>query len=90
MADQLYHLVPVAVWQSCREMNRPYFPSTYDQDGFIHLTADKTLLVEVANHFYKGEPGDWIVLEIAADKLAAEVCSPFQSRRHACMQRVSG
>ena len=45
----------------------------YEQDGFIHLTADPQLLVTVANHFYTSSQGDWIVLVIDSSKLSAEV-----------------
>ena len=36
-----------------------YYPPTYEQDGFIHLTADPLKLLGVANHFYKSSIGDW-------------------------------
>jgi len=50
-----------------------YFPPTYAQDGFTHLTAEPALLMDVANHFYKQEPGEWIVLKLEAAKLTSEV-----------------
>ena len=43
------------------------------QDGFIHLTADPNLLLEVANRFYTRSQGDWEVLVIDPAKLTAEV-----------------
>jgi uncharacterized protein (DUF952 family) len=43
------------------------------QDGFIHLTADPNLLLEVANRFYVNSGGDWEVLVIDPAKLTAEV-----------------
>ena len=43
------------------------------QDGFIHMTADPDLLLEVANRFYKSSDGDWEVLVIDPAKLTAEV-----------------
>lgn len=43
------------------------------QDGFIHLTADPKLLLEVANRFYQNSTGDWEVLVIDPAKLTAEV-----------------
>jgi uncharacterized protein (DUF952 family) len=43
------------------------------QDGFIHLTADPSLLLEVANRFYTNSSGDWEVLVIDPAKLSAEV-----------------
>ncbi len=45
------------------------------QDGFVHLTADPKLLLEVANRFYIDVPGDWMVLVIEASKLTSEVGS---------------
>lgn len=69
----LYHLVPVADWAACQASGTAYYPATYSQDGFIHLTAEPSLLLTVANHFYKQAPGDWAVLCIAEDKLQAEV-----------------
>jgi uncharacterized protein (DUF952 family) len=77
----LYHLVPQATWSSCKASKTAYFPPTYDQDGFIHLTADPALLLTVANHFYKGVPGDWIVLKLDAGKLTAEVNPTCTSSR---------
>lgn len=46
------------------------------QDGFIHLTADPNLLLEVANRFYSRSQGDWEVLVIDPAKLTAEVSDP--------------
>jgi uncharacterized protein (DUF952 family) len=59
----LFHLVPRAVWESLQS-NDIYYPATYEKDGFTHLTADPALLLEVANHFYTGIEGDFIVLEL--------------------------
>lgn len=53
LSDILYHLVQESEWVSVRDANEPYYPATYDKDGFIHLTADPTLLIGVANLFYK-------------------------------------
>lgn len=74
MVDYMYHLCPVESWQACKDQNNPpYFPPTYEQDGFIHLTADPALLLQVANHFYKQDPGKWIVLCIDSGRLTSEV-----------------
>lgn len=45
------------------------------QDGFIHLTAEPDLLLEVANRFYCDSPGDWEVLVLDPAKLTSEVNS---------------
>ncbi|KAL4419496.1 hypothetical protein ABPG77_002282 [Micractinium sp. CCAP 211/92] len=64
MGQRLFHMVPAAAWTACLE---------YQQDGFIHLTADPALLLPVANHFYTSSRGDWLVLVLDAGKLTAEV-----------------
>lgn len=55
--DCLYHLVPLAAWEACKAASKPYYPPTYDADGFIHLTKAAELLLPVANHFYTDVPG---------------------------------
>lgn len=44
----LYHLVQLAGWRTDQASGTPYYPPTYAQDGFIHLTADPALLLTVA------------------------------------------
>ena len=72
-APGLYHLAPAAAWAAAVASGEHYFPATIGADGFIHLTAQPALLVGVANHFYKGEPGDWVCLVIDAAKLGGEL-----------------
>lgn len=43
------------------------------QDGFIHLTKDPSLLLSVANHFYKSVTDDFLVLVIDSTKLTSRV-----------------
>jgi hypothetical protein len=57
MTGFLYHLVPQNQWHSCKERCEAYYPPTYSQDGFIHLTQEPELLLPVANHFYKTVQG---------------------------------
>ena len=76
MPEFLFHLAPKEQW------GEEYLPSTYDIDGFIHLTKEISLLLEVANHFYKASPGEWIVLCIDQSKLSSEVRFKKSSRRH--------
>ena len=65
----LFHLIQVELWRLALENNTPYFPPTYDQDGFTHATAKPNLLLNVANHFYTDIPGDWLCLEMTIDSL---------------------
>eukprot|EP00667_Euglena_gracilis_P026242 EG_transcript_31411 len=69
----LYHLVPRQAWADCQARGEPYFPPTYAQDGFVHLTANPATLLPIANHFYRAVPGDFVVLAIEPDRLKAPV-----------------
>lgn len=69
----LYHLVQQGLWQECKAEGRPYVPPTYEADGFIHLTKEPHLLLPVANHFYTGVPGEFLVLELDSRLLKAKV-----------------
>ena len=65
----LYHLIPKATFEGLSNISE-YLPPTYEQDGgFIHLTEDASVLLSVANQFYKKVPGDYLVLEFDPKKL---------------------
>ena len=49
----LYHLVQGGLWSDAKASGGPYTPPTYADDGFVHLTKDPGMLLDVANHFYK-------------------------------------
>jgi len=82
MADQppaandcglLYHLIQVSLWQQHTASKTPYYPPTYEADGFIHLTKEANLLLPVANHFYRSVEGSFVVLELDSRKLTSRV-----------------
>ena len=52
-AKEYYHLIPESEWRSCVSESRPYFPATYDADGFTHLSDNTGVLLTIGNHFYK-------------------------------------
>jgi uncharacterized protein (DUF952 family) len=53
------------LWRKCQESKVPYKPSTFDQDGgFIHATKEAHMLLGVANHFYKSDPSEYLLLRI--------------------------
>ena len=60
----IYHMCIKSEWEKQCEETGHYVPPTYDQDGFIHATAEPEFLLGVANHFYKESKGDWICLRI--------------------------
>ncbi|GIL77878.1 hypothetical protein Vretimale_6508 [Volvox reticuliferus] len=72
-ASPLYHMVQKEIWVTAKQSNQPYFPPTYEQDGFIHLTADPGFLLGIGNHFYRSVPGDFLLLVLDPAKLTAKV-----------------
>lgn len=51
----IFHCAPVELFTPFEKGNSSkdrYYPPTYDQDGFVHLTHDPALLLNVLNHFY--------------------------------------
>merc|ERR1712151_1151411 len=65
----LFHVAQKTLWEQAKKAGETYFPPTYKADGFTHMTADPTKLVEVLNHFYKDVEGDWVCLKTNADTL---------------------
>ena len=59
----IFHMCEVTLWESSKEKGS-YVPPTYEQDGFIHATAEPQFLIDVANHFYRESTGDWICIKI--------------------------
>lgn len=43
----LYHLVPLAQWEAAKAGDGRYFPTTYEQDGFTHLSDNPSLLLGI-------------------------------------------
>ena len=64
----LYHLAPAARWTTVTEGGEDYKPETYNQNGFVHLTALPDLLLTVGNSFYKPSKGDWLLLDLDVSK----------------------
>ena len=68
----LYHLVSLDTYSSFEDP-KDYVPPTHDKDGFIHLTEDTKDLLDVANQFYKGVPGEFLLLELDPQRLIGNV-----------------
>lgn len=41
----IYHVAQKDLWQAALNCSKPYYPPTYEADGFIHATADPNLLL---------------------------------------------
>lgn len=68
--DPIYHLAPAPRWQSW-PAGAPYLPAEYAADGFVHCTGGDELMLQVANRFYRAQPGDFVLLTIATERLTA-------------------
>jgi len=65
----LFHVACKDLWEEAKKNNAVYYPPTFKEDGFTHMTADPTKLVDVLNHFYKQVPGNWVCLKMNVDTL---------------------
>ncbi len=72
MANNILHLVPADYFNGL-PASKPYLPSAFADDGFIHCTKEPEVMLKIANRFYKDLPGELLVLVIDADKVTAEV-----------------
>ncbi len=71
-ATRLHHLAPAADYKSA-PADAPYRPASLAAQGFIHCTVEPAVLLEVANRFYRGQAGDFVVLDLDSRRLTAEV-----------------
>lgn len=58
-----FHLIPAADWDAA-PTGVALRPTSLATEGFVHLTHGAADLVEVANAFYRSEPGPHVVLTI--------------------------
>lgn len=77
----VYHVALKDRWEAAKGSNQTYYPPTFEKDGnFTHATADPARLIEVLNHFYKTQPGEWLCLQMTVESLEAEgVKTVFES-----------
>ncbi len=66
----LFHITSATAWWAARATGE-YRAQSLETDGFIHLSDGRQWLV-TAQRFFKGQTG-LVLLEIASEKLAAEV-----------------
>jgi uncharacterized protein (DUF952 family) len=80
-----YHLTPAAAWTaataavlatswpaaSAAADGEPFRPASLETEGFVHLTHRMADLVDVANLFYRDEPGPHVVLTVVLGRLGA-------------------
>jgi len=68
----IYHLVPADDWHAT-SLTSPYLPRDFENDGFIHCTRGLTLLLQVANTFYRDVPGEFLLLVLDERRISADV-----------------
>ena len=68
----IYHMLPRALWMA-QPADQVYAADTLASEGFIHCTGEPELLATVANRFYRGLPGDYVILCIATARVEAEI-----------------
>lgn len=64
------HLTGAADWDATPP-DEPYRAASLTHEGFIHLTHRPSDMVEVANAYYRSEPGPHVVLTVDLDRLSA-------------------
>jgi uncharacterized protein (DUF952 family) len=69
---EIYHMLPEAEWRGAR-LFPDYAASSLASEGFIHCTCGERNLLEVAERFYRTEPGDWVVLVLDPRRITSEV-----------------
>lgn len=65
-------MAPEGVWRE-QAQNESYCADTLATEGFIHCTADRSLLLQVANNFYRDRPDEYVILCIREQDITVEV-----------------
>jgi uncharacterized protein (DUF952 family) len=66
-----YHLVPADEWEAS-DPGRPYVPTAFARDGFVHCTNGADEVAATANRYYSSA-SDLVVLTIDVSKIDAPV-----------------
>jgi uncharacterized protein (DUF952 family) len=68
----IYHILPATIWQQ-QATDQSYVHASLTDEGFIHCTGELPLLVQVANHYFGSEPGEFVILWIDETIVQPEV-----------------
>jgi len=68
----ILHLVTADDWKAAPP-DKPFVPTAYAADGFIHCTFGDALMLTVANRFYKSQPGEFLAIAIDETRVTAPV-----------------
>ncbi len=64
------HLIPADNWQQLAD-GEPVTNGSLLTEGFIHCTDEPDVMLQVANTFYSGQPGDFVVLHVEVERLTS-------------------
>ncbi len=62
-----FHLAPRARWEGWAPEVAYESPSLHEE-GFIHCTDGVESMVATANRFYRGDPGEFVVMTVDLDR----------------------
>jgi uncharacterized protein (DUF952 family) len=65
----IYHMLEATTWTA--QPDEDYCAASLASEGFIHCSGDPDTLLQVANAFYRYQPGDWLVLVVDSGRLHA-------------------
>jgi len=69
-AAAIYHITPLVRWEE-QATSAGFAPPSLGDEGFIHCTAEPERLLLVANSFYRDQPGTFIIVCVAPERLAS-------------------
>ncbi|MBW5486653.1 DUF952 domain-containing protein [Streptomyces bambusae] len=67
----IFHVVPLVDWAA--EPDLPYAPPSLDSEGFVHCSADRPTVLEIAESHYRDVPGTLLAVELDERALTSEV-----------------
>ena len=65
-------MVPAEYWQGL-DPTTPYLPRDFGSDRFTHCARGLDLLLQAASTFYRDVPGEFLLLVIDEQRVAAEI-----------------
>jgi len=68
----IYHILPQAAY-AAHNPAQPYRAESLETEGFIHCTGQPDLPIWVANRFYRGTSGPFVVLCIDEKRIPLDV-----------------
>ena len=68
----MYHLVPRSEWEAT-DPARPYVPTAFGQDGFVHCTDGADEVAATANRYFGNFEGELLALVLDRARLGAPV-----------------